>query len=299
MMLCLGLFLLDFALAYWKNKSIRSFINKSNILIYLIASLPAISYLTWRLITRGYISSHPLETYGNTWGYESFADFFINLSRNAIVMIQRITDFGRIVPLIFIALAFYYKKYTLKLDNIKTLILCTIIPTIVVSSISIIIKNPMGHRYFISSYLCFSILAFILIQEFKYKKTIYTCLLASLLCGNLIVYPDNFAQGWDASLAHLPYWNLRREAIDFIDEEEIKLTDVATFFPNYHSLDAIDLNGDLRSFSSFSGNNKFVFYSNVYNLTDKELERLSTNYTVIKTFKRRTVKIDILERSYE
>jgi len=293
MMLCGGLFLLDFTLSYQEKG--KHFTIKM-IKPYIIASLPAISYLIWRLMYRGYISSHPLETYGNAWGYASVSDFMRNFLRNGIVAFQRISDFGRIVPLIFIAYALYTKKERLKSKPVKVLLLSSILPILIVLVTSLIIKNPMGHRYFIPSYISLILLSFILLQDFKLKKFLYLGLMISLLLGNFIVYPDRFAQGWDASLAHLPYWQLRTQAITYISEEGIALKDVGTFFPNYNSIDEIDLNGNKASFSTFSGENDYVLYSNVFNLTDAEFELLSEQYHIIQTFSKRQVRIELLKK---
>jgi hypothetical protein len=81
-----------------------------------------------------------------------------------------------------------------------------------------------------------------------------------------------------------------------MDNNKIPITETATFFPNYTSIDNIVLNGDMRSFDSFSGNDKYVFYSNVYNLSDSDIEQLSINYFILKTFKKGKVRIEILKR---
>ena len=48
-------------------------------------------------------------------------------------------------------------------------------------------------------------------------------LLAGLISGNLWIYPRNIAQGWDATLAHVPYYNLRIEAINYLDKNNIEI----------------------------------------------------------------------------
>ena len=95
-----------------------------------------------------------------------------------------------------------------------------------------------------------------------------------MLLGNFIVYPDKFAQGWESSLAHVPYWDLRQNAIKYMRSNGIPISKTASFFPNTLSINHIDLNSDSRKFIKFSGVEEYTFYSNVYNLSDSELETL-------------------------
>ena len=154
----------------------------------------------------------------------------------------------------------------------------------------------MGHRYFIPSYLSFSLLTFIILNQFKRKHFIYFILFGSLLLGNFIVYPKKISQGWDASLAHLPYWKLRKKAIDFLDKDGITINETATFFPNRTKIDNIDLNNDYRSFITFSGNEEYVFYSNVFNVSDEDLLAIETKYRLIKRFEKNRVFIEIYHK---
>ncbi|PQB06509.1 hypothetical protein BST83_04525 [Polaribacter filamentus] len=118
-------------------------------------------------------------------------------------------------------------------------------------------------------------------------------LLFGLVSGNLWLYPREISQGWDATLAHVPYHSLRIEAIDYLNKEKIDVDKVASFFPNLTTLDNIDFRGDQRSFENFNTVNKYVFYSNVYNLTDSEYEILDTNYRILQEFNKNNITVII------
>ena len=61
----------------------------------------------------------------------------------------------------------------------------------------------------------------------------------------------------------------------------------------------VDLSGDLRSFSdTFTGNEEYVFYSNVFNLSDKDYYILENNYHLTKRFEKALVHVDILKRNH-
>lgn len=298
MMLCVGLFFIDILFNYFiHHKKLNLILNKKLITSYIIASIPAILFISWRVYVKGYISSHPNETYGNAWHYESITDFIKNFTRNIIVMLQRFLDFGRIVPILFVLITLYKKKYVLKNPKVKSLLIIACFSTSIIIIISLLINNPMGHRYFILLYLSIGLLSFLLIKEYTYKKTIYCILISSLILGNFIVYPDKISQGWDASLAHIPYWKLRKNAIDYLDKNKIQIDKTASFFPNHASLNSIDLSGDNRTFTEFTGEEEYVFYSNIYNLTDLNLSILNNDYVIAKSFESFNVRIDILKRT--
>jgi hypothetical protein len=118
-------------------------------------------------------------------------------------------------------------------------------------------------------------------------------LFLGLLSGNLWIYPKKISQGWDATLAHIPYHSLRLEGIQYLDDHHIKIANVASFFPNLTTLNNINLSGDTRSFSKFDGKNKYVFYATVYNISDEDLNKLNENYTILKEFNKLNINVTI------
>ncbi len=290
MMLCAGVFLFDFFnnLIIHKQK-IKTFFNSKFILSYAIASLPALIYISWRLIEKGWIMGHQTnwETDGD---FVSVKGFF----RNIIVLIHRYIDFGRIFLFALISLSILKFNSNLFKKPIKQLLLFSITAIFSVLITCLITPNPFGHRYFIASYIALNLLTFVIVKHFYLNKKItYIFLLFGLISGNFWIYPRDIAQGWDASLAHVPYHNLRIEAIKYLDNNHIKIEDIGTFFPNATSIDNIDLSGDLRSFRIFDFKNEYVLFSNVYNLSDEEYHSLDTNYNIIKQFKNKGIYINI------
>ncbi len=296
MMLCAGLFLVDAVIHLGIHKvGIRKFFEKKTLSIYLIAALPACSYLTWRLITKGWIISHPSQLWGSAWHFTSVQDFLMNFLRNIAVLGFQFTDFGRMTLVLFILYTLFIKRKSIEWKKYTPVIAIIIFSTIVIYGLSLLMKNTMGHRYYITSFLAIGLLAFMLSRLYRLKKGIYVVLLVSLLGGNFIVYSDAFAQGWGASLAHLPYWDLRKQAIEYMDTQAIPIGETSSFFPNSTTIDDIELNGDIRAFVRFTGTEPYVFYSNVYNLTDEELALLRQNYTLRQSFAKYQVRVEIFE----
>ena len=83
------------------------------------------------------------------------------------------------------------------------------------------------------------------------------------------------------------------KAIDYLDSQQIKVSEVASFFPNYTTLDLIDFRGDKRAFAKFTGKNKYVLNATVYNLSDEELKILNSNYSILKEITNFNITITI------
>ena len=107
------------------------------------------------------------------------------------------------------------------------------------------------------------------------------------MTGNLWVYPKHIAQGWDATLAHVPYYELRNQMIQYIKKEGIPIHEVGTVFPNIGPFEIYDLQGQTTGFVKKDlAKNKYFFYSVVYNdVSDEELQELARNWTVLKEYK--------------
>lgn len=297
MMLCAGIFLIELGNGIVIRKlSLKRILSLPLLIEYSVGALPALVFIGWRLITKGWIINNPAEIWGRAWDFNSVLDFLRNFGRNIIIVVHRFGDFGRFIVLLFVIIALWLRRGNSNPKHTSLLII-GIFSTLLILISSLLIRNPIGHRYFIASYLSFSLLAFVILENSKWCKSLYFILLLSLLGGNFLVYPAKIAQGWDASLAHLPYWNLRIDALEYLDDSKININETASFFPNLPEIDDIDLNGDKRKFLKFSGKESYVFCSNIYNLNDSDLELIDNYYTVLKQFKKRKVYINIYKKS--
>ena len=292
MMLFGGIFLFEICnILLLERKKVQSVLNVKFLTPYILCSLPGIVFVIWRLTTKGWLQTHPNSPWTGYWNFADF-DFFI---RNCIVLIWRYLDFGRIFIFCFLLISIlFFRKKIFKLEKNKKLLLLAITSVFFIIITILIATNAFGHRYFIVSFIALILLTFNIIHKlFNRKKLIYFVLFIGLITGNLWVYPKNISQGWNATLGHLPYHSLRLEAIDYLNKNNIDISEVASFFPNYNVLDYIDFNGDKRSFSKFNKKNIYVFYASVYNLTDEEQKSLSNHYSVLKQFHKFNTTINI------
>jgi hypothetical protein len=279
MMLFAGIFIFDIANnLFIHRQKLKSFFNLKFLLFYFFASLPAFVFITWKLATKGWFQSHPDSPWTGLWQIASPGIYL----KNCVVLIWRYLDFGRIFIFLFLLISILrFGKKIVKSTKNKQLLAISICAVIFTISISLFATNTLGHRYFTVSYIGFIIFSFSLITEsYKSKKIIYFFLFLGLLSGNLWIYPKKISQGWDATLAHVPYHSLRLEAIDYLNKEAIKIEEVASFFPNYTTLDLINFDGNQHSFSKFNCKKKYAFYATFYNLSDKELNKLNKNYAI-------------------
>jgi len=158
-------------------------------------------------------------------------------------------------------------------------------------------KNLTGHRYLLPVYILLALTGCYCLFEITEKhmiKTVFaTLMIAGLLSGNFWVYPDKISQGWDASLAYLPYPPLRKEMINYMKENSIPFSETGSGFPNLAALDYIDLNGSKESFATKNlKTNKYIFWSNIFNdFSDDEIDRLRKEWIIIKENKCMNVKV--------
>jgi hypothetical protein len=130
-------------------------------------------------------------------------------------------------------------------------------------------------------------LVFEIISSERIKYLIFSLLVIGLITGNMWIYPREIAQGWDASLAHFPYYELREKMLSYMDEQEIQTEEVASFFPDNVEIKYLDLSCNELGHTSFSPENNYVLYSNIFNdITDGEWHMLENEYFVLKEYKK-------------
>jgi len=120
----------------------------------------------------------------------------------------------------------------------------------------------------------------------------------ALLSGNFWIYPSRIAQGWDASLAHLPYYKLRDNMMNYMEENGIELEDVGSAFPNNMKQKYIQLNDSDKKHCELNlEKNQYILYSNVYNdFSDEQVDQMENNFILEKGMKKRGVFIRLYRR---
>lgn len=267
--------------------------------IYLPALIIFLSFNIYHYKAKGWIGYHDDSPWAECFQLVDFKGVIYNIG----ILGWRILDFGRV----FLWIAFFatgiihFKK--LKTGNKAGTLLLIFILLLGCLSISFVLyKNLSGHRYILPAILSFSMLAsyliFEVIESEKTKYTVFAILAAGLITGNLWVYPRDISQGWDASLAHLPYYELREKMNSYMDSQNIKIEETAGFFPNNVELKYMDLSESELKHSSFDSESKYVLFSNVYNdATTEERYNLRNNFSVQKEYRKAGVYLILYKKN--
>ncbi len=135
-------------------------------------------------------------------------------------------------------------------------------------------------------------------SEIIQKRWITSLLCIGLLSGHLWVYPSHISQGWDASLAHLHYYDLREKMLADMDSLHIPIPEVACVYPNNSEQRYMNLSNDTTKHSAFDHTlSKYVLYSNVYNdYTDEDVKVLTEEFKIISHHQKMGVFMTLYER---
>lgn len=294
MMLCAGVFLIEwYYYAIYLKQSVL-FFTKKNIITYVVASSAAVGFIAYRYFTKGYVWYHLNSQWLELGQLATPKEIF----RNTIIIAHRYLDFGRIIVA---CVGFYffikYKSILQSNKNFKFLLVSAILSTIVITVISIFITNTIGHRYFAISFLLLHLTFLYVLSVVAKSKILWLCVASvALLTGNLWQYPLHTAQGWDANLKSLPYTQLRSNAVSYLQQQQIDLSQVGSFFPNIYSDEELSLSNNNNAFVQYDSSNKYVLYSNIFNLQKPQYLQLHANYNVIRQFNKNGIVVEVLEK---
>jgi len=270
---CAGLGLGLFAWTVWQDRErgmgplLRRFIP------FVAPALAFTFFLLIRKLTLGYAILHPESPFVQHRALLPLS----GMVRNTAILIFRLVDFGRIfvwAVLGFLILRSFRSAVTsLQHRPLGFLVLGFFVALL---PFTLPLSNPFGHRYFLLPSVLGIAWTGSLLLEYapRYGKSVCVLLISALWGGHLWIYPDTIAQGWDASLAGLPFADQRIEVLSYLNERNIPLEHVGTAFPG---------NGELRE--EFAGayfgkmcepsapSERYRLVSRVHN----ELDTLSTS----------------------
>jgi len=251
---------------------------------FLPAGLLSLAFLGYHYNAFNWIGYHPDSPWAGSFARVGFSGFIKNIG----LLGWRYLDFGRLFLLGGLGWLFLQipktenEDWGLKLFSLFACLFLILTPSVLLH------KGLMSHRYLLPLTLTltflFHHLLFRIIEDERTQKIVFTVAFIGLLTGNFWVYPKQIAQGWDATLAHIPYYESRQKMINFIDDAGIPYAEIGTVFPNIGPLEIYDLNDRSDGFVKKDfAQNKYFFYSTIFNdLSDAELEELASNWKVVK-----------------
>lgn len=250
---------------------------------YWAGGFCALSFLAYHYWQKGWIGYHA----GSEWAEAFQIVDTQGCIKNCLVFIWRLLDNGHLFLWLSIIYTLYYNRSLQDFKNTRSLITLLIISIIVLSPTLIIYKGLLQHRYLLPIYLIINILALKTISDIKSSPRqtgLYLLIYAGLICGHFWIYPQPIATSWDTTLSHLPYYKLRNDMMQYIDNQHIDYRDIGTAYPNLSQFKYIDLTDRSGSFAPLDfSKNKYIFYSNVMNdFNREELTELQKNWIPLK-----------------
>ena len=256
---------------------------------YLLPGLGmALIYQLSHFVSKGWIGYHINSPWAASFENENS---LWSLAKNTGVYIWRMIDLGNgFLWLGLLVLVARGKGRDSKLLSLLVLL-------IIGFGIIIIPKaGLLNHRYFLPIIIiCLFGFLELLFKSKLNTKSIWIGLMAFLtFSGNFWKYPEDISQGWDSTLAHLPYYSLFDEAIIFIDSESISIEEIGTAFPAKNKLSDIYLTDRNQSFKPYDlDKDKYILYSNIMNdMGTEQLFELDNLWKVI--FKKQKGNISII-----
>jgi len=270
-------------------------------LVYLPGFFIFVGFSLYHYLIKGWIGYHDDSPWASFFEKVSFSGVF----RNILILGWRLIDFGRIFVwgITLVLLIIYWKSfYQHKLG--KKAIIIFFVTFLSLAGQIIWFNNLVAHRYLLPVFLAFSLMGLYLLFNFissdKPKKLLSTIWLIGLITGNFWVYPDKVAQGWDSTLAHLPYYSLRSEMVHYMDEQQIDIEEVGSDFPMTGPFKHLDLSDNLKAFPEKDfEKHRYILYTNVFNdFTDSQINELRLEWNEIYITGRGQVKFILYKRAY-
>ncbi len=267
---------------------------------FVPGALIAIGFLIAHFMHAGWVGYHE----DSPW-----ADSFLlvdvqGMLKNSAIIIWRLLDFGRIflwIPIVLFLIKWWRAKVAVTKSERGVFIILLLLAIWLLPSM-LIHQYLTGHRYLLPIMLLGQLLAWIslekLVREINTKKLLYSLVAIGIITGNFWIYSDKIAMGWDSTLAHLPYYELRIEMIEYIDEQNIDLQSIGSQFPNVLPMKYIDLSDRNERFAHQDLESQdYILYSNVFNdFSDEDIDRLQSFWVPIKKASKMGVHMTLYKR---
>jgi len=231
-----------------------------------LAALGLVAWFSYHASQTGWVLANP----DSAWSANQKWAGFEGILRNVGLIVWRLLDFGRLVlwvPGLLWMLTLWRAKEPIQRQE-RRMLLVFGIPLLVLSLAFLPFANPVAHRYFLVVFvLALPWFAYRIHLLDPTRSRFYGIAILSMLAfGHRWIYPDKVAQGWDASLAHLPYFSLMSQAWSEIPDPEA----VYTEFPLYKPMQSVRPGSQQKrtSFKKAEGDwlsHDYVLYSNIIN----------------------------------
>jgi hypothetical protein len=163
-------------------------------------------------------------------------------------------------------------------------------------------SKPICHRYFLFSFILIPIFLshFILTQLPKWKWVALLFFITILFSGNFIFPFKKYGIGWDSNLAHMPYQELRTEAFEYLQKNNLTQK-CATRFPFDVTDSIVGLHSTSIQLKSLTESSlekyDYILQSNIStSFTTSQLQLLNQKYKVEKMWNKGIIEIRLYKK---
>ncbi len=270
-----------------KRKSLKEF------QIFIPAGILVGAYYILHLRIQGWVGVHDSSPWAESFQLANLKIIFKNLA----VVIWRFLDFNRwVIYAVLFFLMFKSKKFNFDSFPFRGILISS---TIVLIGFTVFFSGLSAHRYYLPLYLLIALSMLHLLNKtnltLKIKKVILCVSSIFLLAGNFIIYPDHVSQGWDSSLAYMPYTDIRKDIEEHLEKNGIPFYGVATVFPDLSFQKYYTLSESKQRFAAAEEQNpKYILISNIHNDWTDEQKSSLVNKKLVLEYKKRGVWYKLL-----
>lgn len=296
MMVAAALFIWQLYISLTSSKQSRFTVYFRLLLPYLPGGLVVLIYLLYHYQLKGWIGAHADSPWAESFAASGPASWF----RQLAILGWRIGDFGRIFLLAAAGIA-WWKSGWFRNKQVPQLLVLSICLGLILGVPAIISPGLAQHRYLLPPIIgvyCLFLSFLSVLPGKRFKNVLYSITIFGLISGNFWVYPNGIAQGWDASLAHKPYFEGRRQCLQFLSQEGIAFAGVGTVFPEIGPVHDRQLDGQQDGFAALNMEQQdYVYYSNIMNdFTAQAISELSANWQPVFKYDKHRVQVIIYQK---
>jgi len=275
-----------------EKQTLRTFFK--NLFPFLPALIVLSAYFIYYFIGHGWFFSE-----STTTGHYSIPTGMSRIIKHFAEFGLRSIENGRfIIWVLGIYMAYLtYKSKTLLTQIEKVLLFVFLLFTGLYVLFIFITQMPFSARYFMPQFFILTILTLLGVIRFldkRFTNFIFMLIICFELTGHFWIYPDKIAKSWDCTLAHLPYYGLRKDCFHYIESEKLDYKEISAGFCLSGNTRYIDLTKNDKTVGS-DIKCKYYLYSNISNVDDSLAESFqnSQKWILVKKFEKWPVFIII------
>lgn len=250
----------------------------------------------WYLVHKlhfGWAGFNTSNDWGGLFSFVSIKGFLKNL----VVLAWRFLDQGRILVFGLGILLFWLNRKWIQTD--KTLLRLLVCLSISLFPAFLLFQNGVGHRYLLPFTTVLLLMVGQVLSQLNIRQAVlaFSFCFVALLSGHLWIYPEPIAKGWDATLAHLPYFQLKKEAVAYLSDA--KPSTIGSDFPNLRPPLEENLDGSAQTIfkPKILRTDNRILYSNVFNgFSEADLDTLKLDFSIEKQWQSGRVNMVLYQR---